>query len=154
MFQHYEYDPAVHRVDDNNPVGRFLRKELRTDKLVVYHHQVFNTWVVSLRNDRGELWDIGLLGSGDGEGPWSTQQNTQNIIRRVHNLIDAVQINKKLRQWKRKVYRQAEEHQQLVFAGHQAAYKSVYDKHGPVKAEQYARVTNETACLEKGDGHF
>lgn len=139
MLGSYEHDPAVHRIIEL-PVSGWLRRELKRPELVTYHHQVFGTWVVALFAE-GRLFDIGMLGSGEGEGPWLNRKAAVDLMERMHLLITALEAKKRMRDF-HKAYHQTHEQNQLQQReAHRAIYKYIQKRSGTVKAERYAMAT-------------
>lgn len=76
-----------------------------------YYNGVSRNWVLSVFDRRkSRLFDVGLLGTGDGEGPWCSRENARNIIHRMKNLVSVADFKKATH---RKLLRQMEREVEL-----------------------------------------
>ena len=136
MFIWYDYDPSIHRLHPV-PVLATLRRELKTDKVVIYHHQVHDTWVVSFKVG-GKMCDIGLLGTGEGEGPWTTRENRQAIVLSIVTRIRKEEARKRLRRWAADNLRKDAAAQASYLTGLSKARARIKNRHGEQKAREFS----------------
>ncbi len=145
----YPYEPAIHRLFRSD-AAEYLAREVEQENLVTYHHEITGNCVVSLL-EGGRLFDIGLMGTGAGEGPWLTRANAKEIVRRMKTLISLAEARKRLRRWETQGRRDAQAREQRYFDGIRKAFHYMKRRHGPMKADIYANAVDGgmTAC--KGD---
>jgi len=130
----YNYDPAVHSIRLTG-AGEWLRRVTKRKELITYYHRVFKTWVVSLRGDN-RLLDIGQLGTGRGEGSWSTHANLVSIVCTLKSLLAKAEIRKRLKQQRQRELLQGEETRRMDDDVLRAGYSWVKKRKGAVKAER------------------
>lgn len=146
----YAWDPAIHHLVEL-PVTRFLRRELNLPNLVTYVHEIFKTWVVSLRDgddawSGGRLLDIGMLGSGEGEGQWCSRENVVAIISRMKDLISKYEVRERMKARQVDEMRDLDRRQVRTSEAHQKIYRELRSRHGPLVADEYAQRVGVDNC--------
>ena len=136
----YNYEPGIHKFVDL-PVVSFLRRETKMDCLIVYHHSVFKSWVVSLFNKvHNTLLDVALLGVGD--EPDVSQLRVQFAIKRLRNLMSKADQKRKMREEDRRKKRELNEMAMRQEDVAVKTYKRIKKRHGEHQADKYTRRRN------------
>jgi hypothetical protein len=137
-----DYDPAEHELIDCQE-ARHLRGATGFDNLIVYRHRGYSTWVVALRakwpDGRIRFAEVGMLGSGEGEGRWLTKANRDDLVFRLRNLMTKEDIKRGLRQFQRGLQDWLDEVDDDQQSGIQSLYNGVKRRYGQVAAERYKR---------------
>ena len=133
-----EFDPEMHLVREL-PVTSYLRREIGQPSLITYFHRELETWVVALKAQKfgedGTILEIGMLGTGEGEGPWCSRENAQKIIHCMKTLISKAEAKKRTAGVGRRKMQQANAGMRKVRDAHQAVYNRVKQKRGALAAD-------------------
>lgn len=143
------FDPAFHQKFEL-PITRYLRRELGLKNLLTYRHVLHGTWVVALAEidvwKGGRMLEIGMLGTGEGEGSWCSAANARHIIHRIKSAIPKAEAKTRLRRHDRAVMQRAQLGQDRREESLRRVYRNHHKKYGALAAERWAQAVGVTAC--------